>query len=309
MILRLRSLPLVLALTSLAGAACGDGGTGGAGGGAGGGEAGGPPEGCTEITQASDGKTLFSIGAVGFEFTPASAGIAPEVVVVSPNAKGQVPLGTVELEGYAMGKAPMIVFAIEDAIVDLVNREPTAMDGRIFAGVGGTVDVDAAPTYGTQFQARVKATLSNVTFRELDDAFEVVPDGDCYWLRTGTVDAAGADSACEAPAEPPSNGACLSDYAELGHQCNPVTQEGCMAGEVCDYGGTGYQCYPDEGSTAALCGECDNAAEQLCAPGLTCDSYGGKGKCFRYCCTDGDCGAGGACVAHYALGAGVCLTL
>jgi hypothetical protein len=270
-----------------------------------GGEGGAIPDGCTEI-EASGPSTYYSVDAVGFAFSPAKATAAPEVVVVSPNINGVVAPGNYEL---AALDGEIISFAIEDAVVDLINAPNGAMDRRIFAATAGTVAVNAAPSYGTQFQGRIAGALDDVVYRELDDAFEVIEGGECWFLREGSFDASSYDAKCDAPtdvAATPSGGACLADYVDLGHDCNPVTNDGCLPGEACDLG-LNFECFPATGGEAALCAACDNAAMQFCAVGLTCDSNNDVGKCHRYCCTDADCGAGGTCIAYYAYGVGVCM--
>lgn len=320
-------------------AACGDdtatAATGSQGGGGQDGGCGtGGEDGCDLITQAETASRFFSVDAVGFGFTPSMGGAGPEVIVVSPNFLGAFGPGTYEIKGLdADGQfdGDFTVFAIEDAVVDLIGRDPADMDGRDFIGISGTVTIEEAPSYGTQFQGRIKGTLSNVKFVELTADFDVVGDqpcveaadctgglscqggvcasGQCLRLGCAAFDAAGIDAACDAPtdvAAVPSGGSCFTDYLLLGHDCNPVTNEGCMTGEVCDYGAN-FSCYPLGGTEAALCGACENPIS-LCGVGLTCDSYGDQGLCFRYCCTDADCGDGAnTCVAYYGTGVGVCL--
>jgi hypothetical protein len=85
-----------------------------------------------------------------------------------------------------------------------------------------------------------------------------------------------------------------------GDQCNPVTSDGCTsAGSACDLAPSGYfTCFPPPVAAAVgACGACDNDT-LYCAATLTCvfpDGMGDDGACFRYCCTDGDCGAGATC--------------
>ncbi|MDW8251070.1 MAG: hypothetical protein RMJ98_17385, partial [Myxococcales bacterium] len=76
---------------------------------------------------------------------------------------------------------------------------------------------------------------------------------------------------------------------EAPHQCNPVTNEGCdtAAGEACDFGINGFQCYPAP-NTLGLCEKCGGEDELSCKGGLTCAG----GKCARFCCNDSDCGGG-----------------
>ncbi len=307
--IRFRALAcLVFAAPSLL-LACGDDGSTGSGGGGTGaaGSGGGGPAECAVITQAEAGSTLSSVFGVGFPYAPAAAGPEPEIITVSPNFMGPFAPGSYELTG---PKGSVVVFASEDAVTPLIGRDPAAMDGRIFAATAGVAKIDATPTYGTQFQGRVKGTLSKVVLRELNDALGVIDGGECLYLATAEFDAVGADSACDAPTDPaaaPSGGACIAEYLLLGHDCNPVTNEGCMAGETCDLDGN-FKCAPLVGGEAALCGACDNANAQYCGLGMTCDSYADVGKCFRYCCTDADCGGSNTCVAYGSLYVGVCMS-
>jgi hypothetical protein len=314
MSIRFRALALVFVSAPLFSLACGDDGTTGSGGaGAGGdtGSGGGGPAECKVITQADTASTLSSVFGVGFPYAPSAAGPEPEIITVSPAFVGAFSAGSYELTGPDVGPAGgVVVFASEDAVTQLIGRDPAAMDGRLFAGTAGVAKIDVAPSYGTQFQGRVKGTLSKVVLRELDDALTVIDGGECLYLASAEFDAGGADAACNAPTDPasaPSGGACIADYLALGHDCNPVTNDGCMAGETCDLNGN-FKCAALAGGEAALCGACDNANSQYCGLGMTCDSYGDTGKCFRYCCTDADCGTGNTCIAYGALYVGVCMT-
>lgn len=83
-----------------------------------------------------------------------------------------------------------------------------------------------------------------------------------------------------------------------GDACNPVSGDGCSAnGSACNLAPSGYfACFPPP-DTVAVCGACDNDT-RYCAAGLTCvfpNNMGDDGACFRYCCTDADCGAGATC--------------
>ncbi|MBK8256255.1 MAG: hypothetical protein IPK82_26760 [Polyangiaceae bacterium] len=98
----------------------------------------------------------------------------------------------------------------------------------------------------------------------------------------------GAEPACDAPATPPSMGACVTIGTPAGNECNPITNEGCdgAAGAACDASQDGFTCYPD-GNTQDLCMECGVSGSDYCKGGMTC-----VGKCARYCCDDADCGTG-----------------
>ncbi len=81
-------------------------------------------------------------------------------------------------------------------------------------------------------------------------------------------------------------------------ECNPVTAAGCPSdGYTCDFDQNSglFKCFPPPNSVA-VCGACDQAAS-FCAAELTCvlPAGGNEGTCYRYCCTDADCGAGATC--------------
>lgn len=118
---------------------------------------------------------------------------------------------------------------------------------------------------------------------------------------------------CTVPATAPSLGSCVVIDADAGTnvpdggdggpgiQCNPITNEGCPATQVCDSSEdstgvvTGFMCFSGNG-TAATCAPCnDNGPATTCAPGGTCFTYDGEisvAACARYCCTNADCGSG-----------------
>jgi len=112
--------------------------------------------------------------------------------------------------------------------------------------------------------------------------------------------------ACGGPAAPPSAGDCLitvdaGDDAGTGVQCNPVTNAGCSAGDLCDLSGdsnvVGFICYPGPGSVA-VCAACDDETPATtCQAGSSCITYDDAqdSACARYCCTDADCGHAGQC--------------
>jgi len=89
--------------------------------------------------------------------------------------------------------------------------------------------------------------------------------------------------------------------APSGDQCNPVTGNGCASdGSTCDLGPTGYfACFPPPNSVD-VCGACDGVTA-FCGSDLTCvlPNGSGDGACYRYCCTDADCGAGGTCDTNF----------
>jgi hypothetical protein len=82
-----------------------------------------------------------------------------------------------------------------------------------------------------------------------------------------------------------------------GDTCNPVTGAGCPSdGTTCDLGQSGFfQCFPPP-NTVDVCGVCDDA-QSFCGSDLTCvlPSDAPSGTCYRYCCTDADCGSGAVC--------------
>jgi len=94
------------------------------------------------------------------------------------------------------------------------------------------------------------------------------------------------DAFCDAPDATPSAGSCGAPSDTSG-VCNPITNEGCAAGESCDISPNGFVCY-DSGNTHAICEDCGAAGDNVfCVEGLTC-----IGKCAKFCCDDGDCGDG-----------------
>jgi hypothetical protein len=96
-------------------------------------------------------------------------------------------------------------------------------------------------------------------------------------------------------------GSCSSSGGTGGStpdQCNPVTSAGCSGdGFACDF-------YPDSGyfvcyappNPAGVCGSCSDLTT-TCGAGSTCVLQPDltTGTCYRYCCTDADCGSGGTC--------------
>lgn len=313
------SLLCFASLIALLAAACGDDttatGGGGAGGGSGGDGQGGsalpePPPECgdiTVITQKGTTSTLYSTGGVGFEFEPPLGLDEPEVVTISPQYQGIIQTGTRDLTGRGQGQV-IEAYASVDAVVDLINAPFGTVDGRLFIAIAGTASIDAAPETGTQFKGRVAGTIDNAYFIELDDSLEPIVDGDCLFLASGSFDAASYEATCDAPATAPSGGACL-DFETIGHDCNPITNEGCAVDEICDWGGY-FQCYPVEGTEVGLCEPCHGLDGPKCGQGLTCDSDMSQGVCHRYCCTDADCGSSGSCIAYSFApwNMGVCLT-
>jgi hypothetical protein len=109
------------------------------------------------------------------------------------------------------------------------------------------------------------------------------------------------DPTCTAPTPSPSAGTCVTLSATIA--CNPVTSAPCdtAAGEACDANADGYQCYPD-GNTQDLCQTC-SATDGFCKGGEAC-----VGVCAKYCCDDGDCGAGKCDLSgKLAGGVGICI--
>jgi hypothetical protein len=324
---RMLRFPFVLGLLLAVSVSCGDSGsqggggsgaTGGSGAGAsgagaagatGGGGTGGDggtiidvPEGCSLITQASD-SVLSSASSIRFDFAPTAGGGKPEVVVVTPIKRGVTALELNTFNGFANG-AEVTSVAIYDAVTDLINYDPGDMDGKQLVAVGGSVTIDAAPDYATQFKGRIRGTLSKVIYRELDEDDEVIPDGDCVYLHEGAFDTAPYDAMCEESFT--GSGACFADYLGLGHECNPITNEPCAADEACDLSFV-FECVP--AGPAGLCEACNNTAMEFCGRGLTCDAdVDSVGKCFKYCCADDDCGTNGECIPYpFVTNIGVCL--
>ncbi len=73
--------------------------------------------------------------------------------------------------------------------------------------------------------------------------------------------------------------------------CNPVTNQGCQAGETCDvdYQHLAFVCYGGQ-STLDLCASC-GPAKLYCHAGATCVG----GTCLKFCCENVDCAAGATC--------------
>ena len=137
----------------------------------------------------------------------------------------------------------------------------------------------------------------------------------------------GPGPSCDAPAEAPSDGSCVTITSgaggggeggggegggggappDLTSECNPVTNEPCdtAAGEACDglqveEGVFVFICYPPP-NDGLLCDECDYSGGSFCAGTTTCAAAGvptgTAGQCTRYCCSDADCGTG-TCVTE-----------
>jgi hypothetical protein len=83
-------------------------------------------------------------------------------------------------------------------------------------------------------------------------------------------------------------------------QCNPVTGAGCPSGGyTCDLDPSGFfACFPPPNGVD-VCGSCDNENGPFCSPELTC-VQNGAGACYRYCCSNADCGEGAICDATFA---------
>jgi len=94
-------------------------------------------------------------------------------------------------------------------------------------------------------------------------------------------------SSCDPPSSAPSQGkGCFPANAP----CNPVSNAGCGAGQVCRYKGGGvFGCETDPGNFP-VCTECDN--EWQCAIGTSCICEPPFCECTRLCCEDVDCGTG-----------------
>jgi hypothetical protein len=93
-------------------------------------------------------------------------------------------------------------------------------------------------------------------------------------------------------------GSCSSGAGASADQCNPVTGAGCPAGGyACDFeASSGYfLCYPPP-NPVAVCGSCSDISS-ACGTGLSCVLQPSTtiSSCYRYCCTDADCGSGGTC--------------
>jgi hypothetical protein len=171
--------------------------------------------------------------------------------------------------------------------------------GTAGGGAGGTAGGGAGGTAGTAGSAGSAGTAGT--------AGSAGAGGDAGAAGTGAGgDAGSAGSAgavsgdgCDAPASPPSKGACFPIGPDTG-TCNPVTNEGCKEGETCDGGPKGFECYPPP-NDSKICESCNNQGGPFCGAGLACVS----GKCAKYCCDDTDCG-GGSCNKEEGAPLGVC---
>lgn len=89
--------------------------------------------------------------------------------------------------------------------------------------------------------------------------------------------------------------------AELGGECNLVTQCGCAAGQRCVLGGDAEECVPDgtlpEGASCAYSDEC--SAGKMCLPG-----FDDEPVCMQFCYRDADCPAGRPCLLPLLDGTG-----
>jgi len=129
-------------------------------------------------------------------------------------------------------------------------------------------------------------------------------------MGTGGVAGGGGSPAapvCDAPAAPPSNGACIAALSD-DVKCNPVTNEPCS--EVCgNYGLGKFQCY----TVTSMVGLCADCSTDICGGGYACPAdadWPGGERCAKYCCEDSDCGSG-VCfkdgISTSAAPVGICL--
>lgn len=120
---------------------------------------------------------------------------------------------------------------------------------------------------------------------------------------SGTAGSAGFVCALDPPSSGLSDvGWCVQTGAP-GYPCNPVTNQGCGAGQACDFDGKAFKCFGGS-NTVQACGACDSSAGPFCAPGYTC--WGGHQQCTHYCCANSDCGSGGFCVKQKPSSVGIC---
>jgi hypothetical protein len=100
---------------------------------------------------------------------------------------------------------------------------------------------------------------------------------------------------CDAPLMSPSAGACVSIGGATA--CNPLTLEGCPAGDACELKEGAFQCFPP--GPQPLCQPCGDQ-DGFCQAGLSCfpsfdfapDGVTVTQRCAKPCCDDGDCGSG-----------------
>lgn len=82
-------------------------------------------------------------------------------------------------------------------------------------------------------------------------------------------------------------GAAVDCYAAMG-LCTPMAPS-CNAGESCDLGPNGFECFPPPNLAAE--GQLCAAQGPYCQHGMGCP----QGACARYCCSQADCVSGGTC--------------
>jgi hypothetical protein len=113
-----------------------------------------------------------------------------------------------------------------------------------------------------------------------------------------------AHPSCTMPPAVPSGGECVQRGG--GIECNPVTNEGCGLGAVCDVALGGFACYTS-GNVHDLCDHCGEGDDDYCKARMTCG--GDDSACYRFCCTDDDCAGGAKCATgefETAPGVGLC---
>jgi hypothetical protein len=99
----------------------------------------------------------------------------------------------------------------------------------------------------------------------------------------------------------PSGGSCYASF-----NCNPVTNEGCTAPQICSYDGMGYSCFTLQ-ETNKVCVSCES---NPCAAGLICANVDLNNTltCAQLCCNDADCGTLGVCLNDGGIpGGGFCV--
>ncbi|MFW5740896.1 MAG: S1 family peptidase, partial [Myxococcota bacterium] len=171
------------------------------------------------------------------------------------------------------------------------------IDWEMLAGSPGNPDSCQGDSGGPAFMMTGGVLyLVGVTSRAWAKSQQSCGDGGIYtlapayvsWIQSvtgGAIDA-GVDAVSDA-ATLDADPACFP----VSSICHPLSNEGCVAGEVCQVHGDGtFGCQP--GPNDAQPGEACDGQVVSCAQGYHC---GASMRCEQFCCSDADCDAGGPC--------------